>query len=128
MTEQMFTYLRELAKNNYYQTIYNQMKEVHHLKLFENERNLSDIQLQFLGFLNFYANLFLDCALGEIEDIIFTDKIYEDAYMYYKHNKKEDSNENLKSKDLKHPTGQPHKGNSQENFQWVFKRPTKEVT
>ncbi len=115
-------YLRELAKTDYYQTLYNQVKELH-LKLFKNDSDLSDIQIRFIGFLNFYSNLFLDFALGEIEDTVFTDEIYEDAYMYYKHNKKEDSDQKLPSSRLS-----SDKGKSQDNFQWVFKRPLKKVT
>ena len=122
MDDKTFKYLRELAKSNYYQTLYNQVKELH-LKLFENERDLSDMQIQFIGFLNFYSNLFLYFALGEIEEIVFTDKIYEDAYMYWKQHKKEDLDEQMKPTNR---TGIP-KRNSQESFQWVFKRPTKEV-
>jgi len=115
-------YLRELAKTDYYQTLYNQVKELH-LKLFKNDTDLSDIQIRFIGFLNFYSNLFMDCALGEIGDIVFADIIYEDAYMYYKHNKKEDSDQKLSSNRLSNG-----KEKLQHTDQWVFKRPLKKVT
>ena len=117
-----FKYLRELAKTDYYQTLYNQVKELH-LKLFKNDRDLSDIQIRFIGLLNFYSNLFMDSALGEIEDTVFTDEIYEDAYMYWKHNKKEDIDQKLSSGKLSN-----NKGKSQSIDQWVFKRPLKKVT
>ena len=50
-------YLRKLAKNNYWQTIYSHVKESGSFKLFNNDHDLSSIQLDFLAYLSFYISL-----------------------------------------------------------------------
>ena len=105
--------LRKLAKSSYYQVLYSQAKELK-LNIFENTNNFTELQVSFLNYLSFYNNLYLDYSLGEVSEFIFTDEIYEDAYIYYK-NKKRRKTEN---KDM--PTK-----NKQENVkpssQWVFR-------
>ena len=57
--------IRELAKNNYWQTIYSQSKETS-LQLFKNRTEFTYIQITFLNYLSFYSSLFLDVAMGEV--------------------------------------------------------------
>lgn len=75
--------VRRLAKGNYYQAIYKQAKEIN-LKIFVNEYDLTDIQIHFLTYLSFYSNLYTDCTMGEVSELVFEDEIYEDAYFAYK--------------------------------------------
>jgi len=79
--------IRKLAKSLYYQTIYSQEKNLG-LKLFKNDYNFTALQIRFLGDLAFYNSLYLEYNLGEIDERVFDNEIYEDSYMYYK-NKKE---------------------------------------
>ena len=82
--------IRKLAKTGYWQLIYSQSKEINDVGLFENRRDFSEVQTAFLSYLAFYYNLYLDVAMGEIEDIVFKDEIYEDGYILYKNKKDRD--------------------------------------
>lgn len=78
--------LRKLAKNDYWQSIFSLSKE-HNISLFDNNTNFSEIQFTFLKYLNFYSNLFTDIALNEVNEIVLTNDIFEDSYMYWKNKK-----------------------------------------
>jgi hypothetical protein len=80
---EVYTLARKLAKSTYYQTLNAQAKEIK-IKLFVNDSDLTDMQIFFLNYLNFYNIINVDIALGEIEPIIKEDRIYEDAWMFYK--------------------------------------------
>jgi len=123
---QISKYVRELAKTDYYQTLYAQTKELH-FKLFKNNEDLSDIQIEFLGYLAFYSNLFMDIALGEVDEIVLKDEIYEDAYVYYKQHKRyEEKEEYSKIKSGKQSMNKREK--PPDTIQWVFKKKPKKVT
>ena len=111
--------LRRLAKRIDYQSIFSQEKMK--LKIFKNDIDLTAIQLEFLDFLGFYNNLYLDYALGEIGEIIFDNEIYEDSYMKYKHSQKKIKKEK--------PTNTPKYKDRPQAIQnkfstskWLFKR------
>ncbi len=109
--------IRELAKNNYWQTIYSQAKETS-LQIFKNRTEFTFIQIAFLNYLGFYSSLFLDVTMGEVEEIVLDNDIYEDSYMYFKRKSR------LK---IEPPTKQiPNTANKDV---WIFtrKRPSKEV-
>lgn len=109
--------LKELAKNNYYQTIYSQAKEIN-LKLFKNDYNFTYLQARFLGFLNLYSSLNLDYALGYVDELVFKDETYENAYMIYKHKKnKEKPKEPDKFDNIKSMVGKEKMTKSK----WIFK-------
>jgi len=107
--------LRILAKSNYYQLIYSQEKNIG-LRLFQNDTDLTKIQSEFLRQLQFYSVLYLDYALGEINEKVFENDVYEDAYMYYKRkkSKEEDEKEDIKEKNKK-----------SKKVSWVFARPNR---
>lgn len=114
-------YLRKLAKSSKYQLLYTQAKETH-IKVFENDTNLTDVQLRFISFLMFYSSLFSDYSMGEVDYIVFDNIIYEDAYNYYRikcRDKKMKSTNNTVEK----PT--LDKATTVNEFQWVFKKPRK---
>ena len=85
--------IRKLAKETESQNSFSACKELHSLKLFENDKDLSKIQHIYLSYLFMYYNLYMDIALKKITDIVLKNEIYEDAYMYYKKEKKEDKKE-----------------------------------
>ena len=117
--DQVYELVRKLAKNPYYQSIYGQAKEIG-VRLFKNETDLTKLQVTFLGYLAFYADLNLDVYMGEVDEIIFDDFIYEDAYAYYK--RQERTKKKSSTPSVIHPGKQTEKGNS---FSWVFKTPHK---
>jgi hypothetical protein len=55
--------LRELAKEDYYQSMYASCKELG-LQLFENRTDLTRIQLWFISFMSIYSVINMDIALG----------------------------------------------------------------
>jgi hypothetical protein len=76
--KEIFTYARRLAKSNHYQMLYSQAKEMH-LRLFENNFELSRLQETFLNYLLFYHNIYTDIAMKEVDEIVVENEIYEDA-------------------------------------------------
>lgn len=109
--------LKELAKNNYYQTIYNQAKEMK-LKIFKNDYDFTLLQARFLGFLSFYSGLNLDYALGYVDKLVFKNEIYEDAYTVYKNKK---SKEQQKETDNFSKTNSTTGKEKMTKSKWVFK-------
>lgn len=82
--------LRELAKSNYWQTLYSSSKEMAGIKIFKNELEFTKLQVEFLNYLSFYYSLNIDIYVGEVDrDIVSKSFIREDAYMYYKSKKKD---------------------------------------
>ena len=75
--------LRTLAKTDYYQSLYNNAKELH-LQFFENNSNFTRIQLIFLSLAGMYSVIQTDIVLGEVSEKVLDNFIYEDAYMHYK--------------------------------------------
>lgn len=77
--------LRELARDEYWQTLYSRAKELN-LKLFNNDSDLSKLQIVFLQFLELYSSLYTDLAMKEslISEEIIADDIRCDAYLTYK--------------------------------------------
>ncbi len=83
--------VRKLAKQIENQNIFSVCKELSSIKLFENDKNLSNLQHQYLSYLYFYNDLYMDIALKKVSDKVLNNEIFEDAYSYYKKNKKEDT-------------------------------------
>lgn len=105
--------IRKLAKSNYYQSLFSYSKE-NGVKLFKNDMELTEIQIMFLRYLSFYSSIFMDLALGDIDNRVLENDIYEDAYVMYR-------NKNMTNKEKKEDSTEKPKG----NIQWVFKnKPT----
>jgi len=79
--------LRELAKTDYYQSLYNSAKDLG-LQIFENKTQLTKIQLWFLSYIAMYSSINLDIATEDVSDKVLDNVIYEDAYLHYKRKKK----------------------------------------
>ena len=120
MITEIHKYIRQLAKSDYYQSLFSLGKEHSNLNIFKNNMDFTEIQMLFLRFLNFYSSLYLDIALGDVDDIVLKDEIYEDSYMYFKNKK-----DKLKTKDINISKDKQTIGTSR----WVFKKsPVKNST
>jgi len=108
---------RELSSKNYYQVIYTNAKEIG-LRIFENTIDLTEIQIYFLNYLNFYSNLNTDIALGDVNEIVRDNFIFEDAYTLFKY-------KNKKPKFSTTPETKPNKSGKETvrtTSQFVFRR------
>lgn len=96
--------LRKIARSAYWQTLYARSKDLSNIKLFDNDNELSKLQVSFLNWLETYSSLFIDLYLGEeyINEQVIENDLLCDAYLSYKNKKQK--NERLgvkKAKDNK---------------------------
>jgi hypothetical protein len=115
----IFSNIRKLSNTNYYQSLYNLDNKSFTIELFQNSSNLSPLQVIFLNYLGFYAGLHLDVYMGEVDERVFENIVYEDAYTYYKRKMKKSDVSPMK-KIPKSPDNTPAI-----TSQWVFKNPKK---
>ncbi len=80
-----FKAVRQLAKSNKYQLLYNRAKELS-LKLFNNNTDLTKVQIWFIYWLGIYKSLYLDLAQKEkfISDEVINDDIRTEAYLLWR--------------------------------------------
>lgn len=112
--------IRQLARSSYWQGVYNASKE-NGIKLFENEKNLSALQVRFLYWLATYSLLYTELATKE--DKFLTEKVIDgdircDAYLIRRHKKhealwekyrREEVERDIKNKNPKrHKSGKMH--------------------
>lgn len=109
--------LRELAKSDYYQSLYSSCKELG-LQLFKNNTDLTRLQLWFISYMATYSVINTDIAMGEISEKVLDNFIYEDAYLLYK---KRSSNKDLnkKSSQIKNKSNEKQEVSSSK---WVFRK------
>lgn len=118
--EEIYKTLRKIAKFPYYQNFYVHGKELG-FRLFKNNREFTNIQMDFLSFLNMYSTLNMDIYLGDIDERVLENEIYEDSYLYYKRKK----NEKIETSK---PLPISPRDNVQNNaIQWVLKKPKNKV-
>lgn len=84
------SFIRQLARSNYWQTLYSSSKENNGVHLFANTENLSGLQVQFLNWLRIYDMLYTE--LAHLEDNKLTENVIKedlrcDAYLYYRRKK-----------------------------------------
>ena len=104
--------IRKLSKTDRWQTLFSYAKELN-IKLFENDTNLTPIQIIFLKYLSFYNSIYTDIAMGDIDEIVLENEIYEDAYIMYR-------NKNLHNmKDT--PIKKINNKIPDKHSQWIFK-------
>jgi len=82
--DEIYVILRRLAKTNYWQSLYGQIKEINGIQIFKNTTGFTQLQLYFLNQLAFYSSLYFDIATNEVSDLVLDNEIYEDAYWYYR--------------------------------------------
>jgi predicted NAD-dependent protein-ADP-ribosyltransferase YbiA (DUF1768 family) len=85
----MIRYLRKLAKTTEMLNLFAAAKDMGCFELFKNKNDLSSSQNYFLSYLYFYHSLHTDIVAEEVSEKVLTDEIYENAYNYYRSNKKE---------------------------------------
>jgi hypothetical protein len=113
-------YIRLLAKSDDYQNIYNLIKDNHKVRLFKNDMDLTPIQMMFMRYLSFYNSIFTDIALGEVDEIVLEDFIYEDSYIMYKNKADKNKLKDIKKNDTKEvPVA---------TSRWIFKSKNQKVT
>lgn len=110
--------IRKMAKSSRWQAIYSNAKELK-LKLFENELDLTELQVLFLNYLSFYSSLYMDIAMGDVAEFVTDNFIYEDAYMYYKRKCDDKNNNDLNKSDKNKPV-------TNNSIGWLFKSSKKE--
>jgi hypothetical protein len=121
MIRDPFEILRELAKNDYYQSLYSCAKELG-LQVFQNTTDLTKLQLWFLSFMGMYSVLNTDIAIGDVSERVLENSVYEDSYMMYK---KHTANKDIKKKisSIKSPSKNKNDGvELTPKSSWVFKR------
>lgn len=124
MIDNLYHYVRLLAKSNKYQTLFSLEKPIG-VRLFENATDLSQIQLTFLNYLNMYNILTTDIYMNDVNDIVLKDEIYEDAYFVYKNKKRENEKKvNKKDKQVS-KKGETVKETQEMKSQWIFRKPRK---
>jgi len=84
--------LRVLARDTYWQNIYNSSQKCSNISLFENNDNLSGIQVRFLYWLGTYKMLYEE--LSTFEDNLLTEDVINnnfrcDCYLIYRNKKQE---------------------------------------
>jgi len=107
--------IRDLAKTNYYQTLFASAKEIN-IQIFNNNKDFSELQVVFLNYLNFYKVLYDEISQDEVTEIVLKKHIYEDAYMLYRR-------ENYKKmkKESKEKNHSPKKSSKGKNKETVTK-------
>ena len=86
--------LRKLAKSDSYQSLYSQAKELN-LNIFRNTTDYTTTQIEFLGFLGLYSSLYVDIYMGEVDNTVLNNEIFEDSYMYWKSKKNTKNNKEM---------------------------------
>jgi len=111
-----YKYIRKLAKTSHYQTLFALSKEINGIQIFDNIKDFSDAQVDFLRYLNFYSSLLLDIALNEVDERVLEKELYEDSYMLYK---------NKKDKSKPQYVQRPEDSKEIRQSRWLFKQPPK---
>jgi hypothetical protein len=107
-----YTYIRKLAKSDYWQTVYS-LSEKMKIRLFANDMDFTRSQILLLKYLNFYSQIYMDIALGDVTELVLEDELYEDAYYFYKTQK---DKEKFKKEEIK------NQKESTPTTRWIFKK------
>ena len=91
----IYSLLRQLAKTSKYQNLFIACKDINGFKLFENDKNLSQIQEIFLNYLYMYNSINQAINVDKISPHVLDKELYEDCYLLWKNksSKKEIQNE-----------------------------------
>jgi hypothetical protein len=120
--DNIYETIRKIAKTSKFQSIYANEKAIG-LKLFKNDGDYTDIQVAFLNYLAFYYTINLDITLGEVDERVLDNDIFEDSYMYYKGKQRK---EEMKDKKTEIPKISNNKAKDRlQTSQWVFRKPNR---
>lgn len=106
------TYIRKLARSQYWQSIYRASKENSGINIFENRNNFSSIQYIFLYWLRVYNIIYDDLYSKDypyLDEKVINDDMRCDAYLYHKQSKQE---EELRERKLESRKNRKKKGKS----------------
>jgi hypothetical protein len=104
--------IRSIAKSDDYQNLYILSKEIGSIKVLDNSNDFTYLQNMFFKYLNFYYNIYADIGLGEVDELVLKDFLYEDAYIMWK---------NKSEKDKYKPSIKQREGESPVTTKWIFK-------
>lgn len=92
--------LQNLAKSNEAQITYHRAKELSSLQLFENNKDLSRIQILYLYYLELYSMLYQDLQMQEeyLTEEIIHDSLRCEAYLLYRKIYKNNKNKKSSTK------------------------------
>jgi len=95
------TILRKLAQSSKYQCLYVRAKELGNIRFFDNDRDLSRIQILFLQWLQIYYSLYYDLAMKEdyISEDVIKSEFRTDCYLLYKSKEKYSKEKQSKQRD-----------------------------
>jgi len=88
------TALKNLARTIYAQILYHRAKELN-IRLFENDSDLSNVQIFFLYYLELYSSLYTDLQMQEeyLNEDVINDELRCEAYLLFKKvNRKQKTN------------------------------------
>ena len=79
-----FNPIRLLARSPRWQILYARSKEISGLRLFNNDTDLTSLQISFLQWLEIYSSMETDLAMKEknLSRDVFEDDYRTDAYLY----------------------------------------------
>ena len=81
--------LRQLARTNHYQSLFRASKELN-IQLFENEKNFSGLQVQFLHWLKVYDMLYEELSKHEddyLTEAVINSEFRTNCYLIYRNKK-----------------------------------------
>lgn len=109
-------YIRKLASSDDAQNLFILAKDIGSISIFENNRDFTYIQNIYLKYLSFYYNLYSDIAIGDVDEIVMQNFIYQDSYIMWK-------NKNDKEKFKKQPevNNKEKTEISNHSSRWIFK-------
>lgn len=113
---QLETYLRKLARDTYWQMLYQSAKEIK-VDLFENKKGLSGIQLLFRHYLTLYSQLYENLGLDEfLSEQVIKDDLRCDAYLYLKRVERKQKRNEVRRQRIKDSLKGNHKNVSETTF------------
>ncbi len=81
--------IRQIAKSSEHQSNFVAAKDFK-ISIFDNNSDLSRLQKIYMSYLYFYHDILIDISMKKVSEKIMDNEFYEDSYMTYKREKKED--------------------------------------
>ena len=99
--------LQKLARSNTAQTVYRHIKEIGSLRLFNNDTDLSHLQILYLYYLSMYERLYTDLSMGEefISEEVIKDDLRVEAYLLFKRVNRRNKKLNTNKKPIRNTAG-----------------------
>ena len=96
----IYSTIRKLAKSNKHQNLFSASKEINNIQLFDNIKNLSNLQQLYINFLYFYENIIVDIMSNLVSEKVLDNDIYSDSYILWKKKDKKQDKVDEKRKDI----------------------------